>query len=421
MRILWFTNIPMPDVNSHFGRKAMGTGGWMGALLDLLKGRPELEIGVATACSHYPSSSFQVDGISYFVVNQQSQKFRRSLFPADNNPAYLEQCADIVHSFKPDLVHIHGTERFFAQMMTKGMIKCPTVISIQGIMDAYSEWYRWFGKLALKDILTASVSTSFKFSGLFWDLRIARQQANREREYFRKGKYFFGRTDWDKAYLSYFNDDARYFHIGEVLRQPFWQQQWKLEECKKHRIIFTNTRHPRKGAELLLEAVKKLKSLYQNIELVLIGPLGCGSYERSIEKKIIALGGAVKPLGQMDADEIAKELCKAHVFVSASYIDNSPNSVAEAQLVGMPIISSYTGGVPSMVEDGRTGLFFPTGDIPLLVSCIKRIFENDALATRLGENACKVAKERHDPQAILKAQLTAYENILLDSKSNLQK
>jgi len=124
-------------------------------------------------------------------------------------------------------------------------------------------------------------------------------------------------------------------------------------------------------------------------------------------------------LGQMDAEALVKELCKAHVFVSASYIDNSPNSVGEAQLVGMPVISSYTGGVPSMIEEGKNGLFFPTGDVPLLVKRIKTIFENNTLAMKLGKNARLAAKKRHDSKTIINAQLAAYESILMDSKGDL--
>jgi glycosyltransferase involved in cell wall biosynthesis len=321
---------------------------------------------------------------------------------------------DIVNTFKPDLVHIHGTERFYAQMMSKNLVQCPVVISIQGIMDAYSEWYRWFGKLPLKDVIAATATTSFKFSGLLWDLMEARQRAKREREYFRKGRYFFGRTDWDKAYLSYFNDRAIYFKVNRALRQPFWRHQWNIDHCKRHRIIFTNARHPRKGVELLLEAVKRLKPMYPDIEIVLIGGLGYGAYTRYLDKKIKSLDGSVKFLGPMNADGVARQICKAHVFVSASYIENSPNSVAEAQLVGMPVVSSYTGGVPSMIEDGKNGLFFPTGDIPLLVKKIKNVFENDSLAINIGENARGIAIKRHDPQEIVNSIISAYEGILLD-------
>ena len=416
MRILWFTAVPVPDVNSYYCKDVKGTGGWMGAMLELLKGRAEIELGVVTACSHYPESRFQVDGVDYFIVKQQYSKLRRSLFPADNSPVYLKKCADIVNDYKPDLIHVHGTERFYGELMSKEMVQCPLVISVQGIMDACSEWYRWFGKLPINDIFKITKHNSLKFSGLLWDLRAAKQHAERERLYFITGKYFFGRTDWDKAYIAYFNNQAKYFKIGEIIRKPFWHRQWKLDRCRKHRIIFTNARHPRKGTELLLDAVERLKALYPDIELILIGHLGSsGDYANYMKRRISSLGGAVKSRGEMNAEEIVNELLNAHVFISASYIDNSPNSLAEAQLVGMPVISSYTGGVPSMLKDGETGLLFPTGDIPLLVSKIKSLFEDDALATRLGENAMNTARERHDPERIVKDHLAAYENILKDS------
>jgi glycosyltransferase involved in cell wall biosynthesis len=282
-------------------------------------------------------------------------------------------------------------------------------------MDAYSEWYRWFGKLSVRDIFKITRFSSLKFSGLLWELRQAKRRAKRERFYFSKGKYFFGRTEWDKAYIKYFNDHAKYFEINEVIRKPFWHRQWQLNLSKRHRIIFTNSRHPRKGVELLLETLKSLKPIYPDIELVLIGSLGSGGYDNFIREKIKDLSDSVLFRGQMDAAEVANELSGAHVFVSAAYIENSPNSVAEAQLVGMPVISSYTGGVPSMIKDGETGLLFPTGDVPLLVSKLRAVFENDVLAIKLGENAMKTARKRHDPGNIVKKQIAAYKSILDDA------
>jgi glycosyltransferase involved in cell wall biosynthesis len=404
----------MPDVNKYFGHNPMGSGGWMGALLEELKEKKELQLGVATACSQFSDTSFKKDGVEYFVVKQQSQKFRRSVFPADNNPLYLKKCVEIVKKFKPDIVHIHGTERFYGQMVSKGLIYCPVVFSIQGIMDSSSEWYRWFGKMSLKEILVSSLYDSLKGNGLFWELREARNQARREREYLTKGNYFFGRTDWDKAYVSFFNPHAEYFNVSRIIRKPFLEKKWNLSDCKRHRIIFTNTRHPRKGTELLLEAVKGLKRLFPDIELVLIGSLGGGSYGRRLKHKIDSLAGSVKSLGPMNAEQIASELCKSHVFVSASYIENSPNSIAEAQVVGMPVVSSYTGGIPSMIKEGTTGLFFPTGDVPLLVARIKKIFENDSLASSLGENAYHESRERHKSDKIVGNLINGYKSIKTD-------
>ncbi len=416
MKILWFTNIPMPDVNEHFGKEALGTGGWMGALLERMREQPGLQMGVVTACGHFPDAHFRKNSVDYFIINQRFTKFRRTVFPVDNNPVYLKKCAEIVRDFKPDIIHVHGTERFYGQLLTQGLVSCPVVFSIQGILDACSQWYRFFGTMPLREIVASSFLDSLKGSGLLWDFREIQRQAAREREYFKKGRYFFGRTAWDKAYVRTSNPKARYFTAGEILRQPFWEKQWTIEGCRKHRIIFTNTRHSRKGAEVLLDGVERLRPRYPDIELILIGSLGSGGYASKLRKRIDYLKGTVIPLGSMGAKQISAQLCKAHLFVSASYIDNSPNSIAEAQLVGMPVISSYTGGVPSMITEGETGLFFPTGDVPNLVSRIEEIFNNEDFARRLGRQAREVAVKRHDPETIVKAQFDAYNCILSEGR-----
>ena len=416
MKVLWFTNIPMPDVNAHFRKNSLGTGGWMGGLLDCLREVSGFQLGVVTACTHFPELQKQMHGVDYFIINQNNSRLTRTLFPADNNPIYLKKCVEIIKSYKPDIVHVHGTERFYGELISKQLVDCPVVISIQGIMDACSEWYRWFGKMSFTEVFNTNIFDSLKLSGLLWQLREARRQAARERKVLQTGSYFFGRTDWDRAYVSLYNERAKYFHVNRVIGRPFWQHSWQREHCQDYRIIFTNTRHPRKGTELLIDAISRLKKSYPDIKLILIGSLGNGGYANWLKDKIKRLGKSVEILGKLSATDVAQELLKAHLFVSASYIDNSPNSVAEAQLMGMPVISAYTGGVPSMIKDKHNGLLFPTGDVALLVNCIKSVFENDSMAEELGRNAATTARQRHDSKAIVEAQMAAYKCILSDAK-----
>lgn len=415
MKILWFTNIPMPAVNEYFGKDPQGTGGWMGALLELLKNVPEIQLGVATACPQFPDSSFTHDGVEYFIVKQKWARLRRQFFPVDSNPKYTSKCAEIATVFSPDLVHIHGTERFYGEIMCQGLLHCPVVFSLQGLMDTYSEWYRWFGKLPVGRILSDNIFNTLKGQGLLLEYLESKRRAERERRYLRQGKFFFGRTSWDRATVNYYNDDPHYYCINRVLRKPFWLKKWRMTACSRHRIIFTNARHPRKGTELLLAAAKRLLPLYPDLKLVLIGSLGFGRYRKHLEQTINTLQGAVEILGPQNAWQITEELCKANMFISASYIDNSPNSVAEAQLVGTPVVASYTGGVPSLVRDQKTGLLFPTGDVPLLVDCITRIFEDDNLAENLSRQARETAQKRHDPATIISAQVAAYKDVLARS------
>ncbi|MFP7754057.1 glycosyltransferase family 4 protein [Thermodesulfobacteriota bacterium B35] len=384
----------------------------MGELLDILKNNPEIEMGVVTACPQFQDSRFKYQGVEYFIVHQKWARLRRQFFPVDNNPVYVKKCAAIADIFKPDIVHIHGTERFYGEMLCRGLLPCSVVFSLQGLMDAYSNWHNFFGKIPVLRILADNVSATLKGQGFLLGYLGTRKQAVRERRYLQQGRFFFGRTAWDRATVRYYNDHAKYYCVNEVLRTPFWSKKWRFDACTKHRIIFTNARQPRKGTELLLAAAKRLLPLYPGLKLVLIGSLGAGKYRKRLEEEIRTLQGAVELLGPQNAREIANELSKAHIFISASYIDNSPNSVAEAQLVGTPVIASYTGGVPSLVQDGQTGLLFPTGDVPLLVDAIIRIFEDDSLAQSLSQQARETAAKRHNPNSILAAQLKAYKDIL---------
>ena len=327
----------------------------------------------------------------------------------------LQVCRDLVSQWKPDLIHIHGTEAAYGLLTARSMVKCPAVISLQGLLGPYSEWYHYFGNNSLMDIVRMHRWLEIPaMRGLWIRFRMIRKMAKREREIIAGNRFFMGRTAWDRAYVRALNPSAQYFHGGELLREAFWHERWNIGRARRHRIIFTNAGgYPRKGTEILLDAVKLLQPHYPDIQVAIAGGISRRSgYGRYVRGRIAELGHAAIELGPLNAEEMVKELVNSHVFVSPSFIDNSPNAVCEAQLLGMPVISTYTGGVPSLIEDGRTGLFVPTGDAPMLAARLREVFEDDSLAVRLGSQAHEVAVRRHDPDAIVHEVVTAYEDVL---------
>jgi L-malate glycosyltransferase len=162
---------------------------------------------------------------------------------------------------------------------------------------------------------------------------------------------------------------------------------------------------------------------FPNAKLRLAGNIGTRrGYDRFLRRTIVASGLSenVELLGYLDASAMVSELCRAHVFAISSYIENSPNSLCEAMQVGLPCVATYTGGIPSLVEHGRTGLLFPPGDAPLLADAIMRIFRKDDLANRLSVAAKMTASERHRPQQIVSQLLSAYYDLVLDSQHAYQ-
>jgi glycosyltransferase involved in cell wall biosynthesis len=326
----------------------------------------------------------------------------------------LSTCCDLVNRWKPDLIHIHGTEAVYGLLTARRMITSPTVISLQGLIGPYAEWYHFFGNCGFKDLVRMHRwQEILALRGPLSGFRSMQKMAKREREIIAGNRFFMGRTAWDRAYISALNPSARYYHGGELLRDAFWHERWNIEKIRRHRIVFTNASHPRKGTETLLAAVKLLKPDYPDIQVGIAGGISQRSgYGRYLLGRIAELGTAVIELGALSAEEMVKELACSHVFVSPSFIDNSPNAVCEAQLLGMPVVSTYTGGVPSLIEEGRTGLFVPTGDAPLLAARLREVFEDDGLAVRLGRQAHEVAVKRHDSDTVVREILAVYEHVV---------
>lgn len=407
MRILHFMNIPLSIEEIRSCGKGINTsGGWMAALL----GRMLRDTGHSFACVAFGdvketrvSSDERID---CFVVpgNIVGTSMERT----------LEACRDLVGRWKPDLVHIHGTEAVYGLLTARGMIACHTVISLQGLIGPYAEWYRFFGNSSIGDIARMHRWQEILIRRGVWSgYQCMNKMAKREREIIAGNRCFMGRTAWDRAYVLSLNPSARYYYGGELLRDAFWSQRWNIEGIRRHRIIFTNACHPRKGTETLLDAVKLLKPDYPDVQVAIAGGISRNSgYGRYLLGRFAELGHAVLELGALSAGEMVKELAVSHVFVSPSFIDNSPNAVCEAQLLGMPVVSTYTGGVPSLIEEAQTGLFVPTGDAPMLAARLRELFEDDGLAVRLGSQAHEVASLRHDPEQVVGEILAVYEDVV---------
>lgn len=400
MRILHFTNVPFTvEQITSCGQGLQTSGGWMAALIGHMLQITDFKFACAAFGNTQRVETAPDGRIECFVIPKQGET--RS----------MRLCRDLVDEWKPDLIHIHGTEGIYGLLPARGMVNCPVVISLQGLLGPCSEWYRYFGDRTLLDILRMHRLLEFPtLRGHWMGILHIRKSAIRERKIIRGNRYFIGRTAWDRAYIQALNPQAKYIHGGELLREAFWQRRWDLDRVQRYRIVFTNAGHPRKGTEILMDAVSLLLPDFPDIQVYIAGGISRRSgYGRYIRKRIDALGGVAVELGQLDAHQMAEELVRSHVFVSPSFIDNSPNAICEAQLLGMPVISTYTGGVPSLIEEGRTGLFFPTGDAPMLAARLREVFIDDSLAIRLSDQSREVAHLRHDPDTIVGEILNAYE------------
>ena len=101
----------------------------------------------------------------------------------------------------------------------------------------------------------------------------------------------------------------------------------------------------------------------------------------------------------------------ANVFVLPSTLENSPNSLGEAMLLGVPSVAADVGGVRNLMAHEQEGFLYRSGDVAALAEQILCLFAMEAEASKLGEAARSHAQATHDPEANLRALMKIYEEI----------
>lgn len=404
MKVLWLTNSVLPDARSHMGCTRPSSGPWMPTLLDSLVQRAGIEIHVGTLTHEFPASSFSVSGVRYSLLETHRSWLYNSA--RDDLGAILR----LVDEVAPDVIHVHGTELEYGLICRDAAIARKTLVSLQGLIGPYASWCT--GQLTFSQQLSVtSLPDLLRGKGIAWIRRNYRRRGAREREIIRKAQHFAGRTKWDEAYVKSLNSEAQYTNLGECLRRNFHATQWSVAKADPNTIIFTNVSGPIKGTEVLLEAVAILRTKIPGVRLRLAGNLSRSTpYGRWIRRRAESLkvDSCLEPLGYLDAASMANSLASSSVFVSCSYIDNSPNSICEAQLCGMPVVASYVGGVPSLISDGKDGVLVPPGNPEILAYYIESVLKDENFAADLGGNARDAALRRHDSDRITDEAIALY-------------
>ena len=128
-------------------------------------------------------------------------------------------------------------------------------------------------------------------------------------------------------------------------------------------------------------AIQAFALLRQRLPGALLTVAGSGPEAGRLQALVLALGmnDAVRFTGTLDRDAMVALYATADVSLNPSLTDNSPNSVLESMASGVPVVSTDVGGVPFILEDGRTGLLVPPGDAQAMAAALYRLLTDEAL------------------------------------------
>ena len=194
--------------------------------------------------------------------------------------------------------------------------------------------------------------------------------------------------------------------------RPAFYQTRKESYASADGIVFSTTSDlSHKGTECLLEAFALLRRAGRpRATLRIAGFAAESSAGRTYARRARSLGveAGIEWLGRLDAQRLANELAAADVFAYPTHIDNSPNALAEAMLVGLPCVATYVGGIPSMIVDARDGLLVPSRDPFALADGVCTLLDDRGLAEEVGLRARATALQRHDPETVTRRMLEIY-------------
>lgn len=152
---------------------------------------------------------------------------------------------------------------------------------------------------------------------------------------------------------------------------------------------------PEKGHLILLDAFAGVLKSHPDARLVLAGD---GELRAPIERKMAELGisDEVRITGWISSEQVRAEILNCHTLVQPSLIEGLPVVIMEAMAQARPVISTYVGGIPELVQPGKTGWLVPAGDTDALVDAMQTALSVPAKdREKMGRCALERVAARH--------------------------
>lgn len=415
MKVLWFSLSPCSS-SKRFGTEKL-IQGWMISLENAIKRTEGISLEIAYMSNIY-EEPFEYENVKYYPIYSRGKSIISKLKNIYGSQANKDKelhpvFKKIIDQSKPDIIHVHGTESCFCSV-TSEMTDIPIVYSIQGFIAPIAEQY-FAGypltELKKHDTLTARLmnkSVVAKYKKFLYD-------AEREKNAIKLAQHLIGRTNWDRSICKLYNPNAKYYVVNEILREPFYNTVWE-KTCFNNRFTIVSTLSPGiyKGYETLLKAAALLKEHATfDFEWRVVGCDKNSNWVKVSEDmtRYNSEQCNITLLGTKNAKELAEELKCADIYCHTSHIENSPNSVCEAMVLGMPVISTFVGGTDSMLEHQKEGILYQDGDPYALAAYVVDLRNNFERAVELGKKARERALKRHDKENVIHELLNIYNTI----------
>jgi glycosyltransferase involved in cell wall biosynthesis len=420
----------LPFIAKSLGHTVVVKEGWLSGLADKLMKEQDSN-GITFAICFPSSEDFKIAdqdnslfvknktmGVAYYIFREDT------VHPEIYDESMEESLKAIIDDFEPDIVHIFGTEYPHTLACVRAYGKPErTLIGIQGLCSA------------IADVYMADLPLSVQKKKTFRDIIKKDSLKEQQEKFVKRGEYeqealsmvghVTGRTDFDHAMTQELAPQAKYYFMNETLRDDFYNSQWDIDKIDRYSIFVSQGNYPIKGLHYVLDILPDIIEEYEDTVVYVAGDIitadsslkdklkisGYGKYLLDKIKKL-RLQEHVKFLGPLESERMCARFLKSHIFLCPSAIENSPNSVGEAMLLGVPVVAANVGGIHNLLINKRDGILYPKDNPDYLKNAILSIFEDDKLAVSFSSNAREHALTTHAPETNYRRLLEIYNEII---------
>jgi glycosyltransferase involved in cell wall biosynthesis len=360
---------------------------WIRNAANALARHPDVELHILMHDKRFSKDyRFTENGIHFHLFHAPIPQIPRplALYQLDRWKYYAE-----LKTINPDIVHGHGTENIFSYIaVTSGY---PHVISIQAIIENLVKEYKRISRRMFEHMIVQFV----------------------ERYTVRRAKNFIIKAPFAASFIRKHNTKASIHLLENIIHERYFAVE-RIKQGSIKKIVFVGTLINTKGVEELIAAFHIIAVEFPDTELHLIGT-GTTTYVDSVLTPMIRSGPGRDQIilrGHLSENDIAELYAEAAMLVLPSYFDTSPNVVAEAMVSGVPVIGTDVGGIPFMVNTGKTGTIVPLRDAQKLTESMKIYLSNPALAEKHAQAGRSEARTRYGEQRFVDQVLKIYRSII---------
>ena len=396
MRIAWICFYPASDFRSRPSlrqcRDAFHPVPAVTGQARLLAGMPDVELHIVTAARDYSADDhFVHDGIHFHFLRMP--RVPRALLLYQWDRRRIHRC---LQEIAPQLVVGFGTEGSFAYAAVTSPY--PAAVRMQGIMA--------------RIVPAAGFRSLLQNPG--WVVPLLFEHVS-----VRRGRRFICDTRFAADFVRQLNPTAGVYMVKTPVRSEFFAVARSPAPAAQPELLFVSSVVPAKGIEVLLTAFSAVVAQFPGAVLTVAG--ACDQRYMAVLKRLVTrlqLDGSVTFYGFQTAADVARLMARASLLVLPTLMDTSPNVILEAQIVGVPVITTGVGGVPELVEHGRTGILVPPGSPEELSAAILESLRNPKAAQALADAAQSRALAERRPETQAAKLIDVYRTISREARSS---